>query len=221
MLYTIAKTETLPGFDPADPRWSLAGEGHIAHYHPESTAHHPVVRFRLLHDNEAVTALFHVEDQYVRSRVTEVNGPVCTDSCLEWFFQPLDIGKGYVNLEVNAGGTMLASHIRDWRRVPGGFADFNLLPPPLCDRVEIKTSLPRVVEPEVLAPMSWWSIWKVPRAFFEGVFGPLGDFSGQVWRGNFFKCADAASHPHWGSFFPIGAALNFHDPDYFGVIRFE
>lgn len=221
MIYTIARTKALPGFDPADPLWKLAGEGHIAHYHQESSEHHPAVRFRLLHDNEAVMALFLVDDQYVRSLVTALNGPVCTDSCLEWFFQPLALEEGYVNLEVNAGGALLASHIRDWRRVPGGFEDFNLLELELCEKVAVKTSLPPMVNPEETAPLSWWSIWKIPRAFFEGVFGPLGDFSGQVWRGNFYKCADATSHPHWGSYFPIGAALNFHMPEFFGAIHFE
>ena len=41
------------------------------------------------------------------------------------------------------------------------------------------------------------------------------------WRGNAFKCADETSHPHWASWAPIGEALNFHAPGWFGDLDFE
>ena len=40
--------------------------------------------------------------------------------------------------------------------------------------------------------------------------------SGQVWRANLYKCGDQTSHPHWASWAPIGEALNFHQPGFFG-----
>jgi len=33
----------------------------------------------------------------------------------------------------------------------------------------------------------------------EHYVGPLGPLTGQVWRGNFFKCAEDNSHPHWAA----------------------
>ena len=43
--------------------------------------------------------------------------------------------------------------------------------------------------------------------------------SGQVWRGNFFKCAEDISHPHWAAWSPVDE-FNFHLPRCFGTIQF-
>jgi hypothetical protein len=48
----------------------------------------------------------------------------------------------------------------------------------------------------------------------------LGKIGGQSWRGNFFKCAEEISHPHWASWSPVDE-LNFHLPRCFGTIHFE
>jgi len=58
-------------------------------------------------------------------------------------------------------------------------------------------------------------------ALFETFVGPLGAPSGQIWRANFYKCADESSHPHWGSWADIGERLDFHQPECFGEIIFE
>jgi len=50
--------------------------------------------------------------------------------------------------------------------------------------------------------------------------GADGTLAGTEWRANCFKCADETSHPHWASWAPIGEALNFHQPQYFGVFHF-
>jgi len=42
--------------------------------------------------------------------------------------------------------------------------------------------------------------------------------STKVFRGNFFKCGDETSHPHWASWSPISEELNFHRPETFGSI---
>ena len=48
--------------------------------------------------------------------------------------------------------------------------------------------------------------------------GPIGAASGQVWRGNFFKCAEDISHPHWAAWSPVDE-FNFHLPRCFGAIQ--
>jgi len=42
-----------------------------------------------------------------------------------------------------------------------------------------------------------------------------------VRRGNFYKCAEDNSHPHWASWASMGGELNFHLPDRFGWFSFE
>ena len=48
--------------------------------------------------------------------------------------------------------------------------------------------------------------------------GPLEPPAQRRWRGNFYKCADESSHPHWASWRPIGEKLDFHTPEFFGEI---
>jgi hypothetical protein len=81
--------------------------------------------------------------------------------------------------------------------------------------------MPAHVPQEITEPIEWRVQLAIPARVLEAFVGPLGNFSGQAWRGNLFKCADATSHPHWASWNPIGAELNFHRTEYFGMLRFE
>ena len=219
--YTIKPTATPPALNGAfaSGAWGEAEEGRVAHFGKESRGHCPDTRFRVLHDDNALYVKFEVRDQYVRSVQTAYQGLVCFDSCAEFFVQPC-AGKGYFNFEMNAGGTLLLYYIEDHRRTPDGFEKFAKVPETLARQMTIWHSLPAVVEPEIAEPTTWSVAYRVPMALFEAFIGPLGKLAGQTWRGNFFKCGDQTSHPHWGSWAPL-TKLNFHLPDCFGELRLE
>jgi hypothetical protein len=191
--------------------FSLAEEGRVASVRPESNGYAPETRFYVLHDGEALYVQFRVKEAYVRSVQTAYQSPVYTDSCVEFFVQPVT-GKGYFNLEINAGGTLLVSYIEDPTRVPGGFARWTPMDRAWGSQVEIRSSLPSVVETEQAAE---WSLkYRIPRALFEQYTGLITELE---WRGNFYKCANATSHPHWVSWSPL-SARNFHLPECFGSL---
>ena len=160
---------------------------------------------------------FEVQDRYVRSVQAHYQAPVSTDSCVEFFVRPR-ANKGYFNFEINAGGTLLLYYIEDATRASGGFVKFEKVPESFGKTVQIWHSLPAVVDPEIATPLTWGIGYRIPRALFETYTGPLGTFSGQIWRANFYKCGDATSHPHWASWAPIHEALNFHVPECFGEL---
>jgi hypothetical protein len=189
--------------------FSSAEEGRVGYVRPESSAHHPETRFYLLHDGAALYVQFCVKDAHVRSVQTEYQGPVYTDSCCELFVQPV-AGKGYFNFEINAGGTLLLTYIEDPTRVPGGFATFTRVDNAWGSQVEIRSSLPRVVDPERAA--DWTLRFRIPFALFEHY---TGSAPAKEWRGNVYKCGDNTSQPHWLSWSPV-SALNFHLPECFG-----
>ena len=81
-------------------------------------------------------------------------------------------------------------------------------------------SLPQRVDPEITAPVQWTLRFFIPFTLFEHYLGPLGPIPGQAWRGNFFKCAEETSHPHWAAWAPVDE-FNFHRPNCFGIISFE
>jgi hypothetical protein len=143
---------------------------------------------------------------------------VWKDSCVEFFIQPRP-GAGYFNLEMNAGGAHLCCYIEDPARVPGGFKKFTRLPVEIGRSIQVRSSLPKTIDPEITEPVRWQLNFFVPLSVLEGYVGTLGEVRGQEWRGNFYKCADDGSHPHWGAWAPVDE-LNFHLPRCFGSICF-
>ena len=192
--------------------------GQVDQVRPESSDHRPEVTFRALHDGADLYVRFDVKDRYVRSVQTAYQAPVCTDSCVEFFVQP-KAGKGYFNFEVNAGGTLLLYYVEDPTRTGQGLAKFTPVPEAWGRRVEIRPSLPPVVDPERAEPLAWHVSYKVPFALFEAFAGEVGK-GGAVWRANFYKCGEKTSHPHWLSWSPV-TALNFHLPACFGELALE
>ena len=80
--------------------------------------------------------------------------------------------------------------------------------------------LPKKIDEEMSGPVRWRMGYAIPIKLFEQYIGPIGKLAGQTWRGNFYKCADECSHPHWGTWSLIGEELNFHQPKFFGALEF-
>jgi hypothetical protein len=212
--YTIRKTAPV---SLACADFAAAETGRILNVRPESVQPVPEVTFRALHDGSALYVRFDVKDHFVRSVQTAFQSPVCTDSCVEFFVQP-KAGKGYFNLEINAGGTLLFTYVEDPTRTPAGLAKCTPMVDDACRQVEIISSLPRIVEPERTGLTEWTLRYRVPFTLFEPFIGEVD--TAVTWRGNFYKCGDKTSHPHWLSWSPV-SALNFHLPQCFGILAFS
>jgi len=191
----------------------------IAAFRPESSDHRPRTRAKLVADAQGLYGLFRVEDCFVRCVHAGFQAPVYKDSCVEFFVQPCP-DRGYFNFEFNCGGALLASYITDPRRTPGGFAAFQSLAPEEGCLIGVHSSLPPQVEPEITAPLTWELGFAIPLEIMARYTGPVSVAEGEIWRGNFYKCGDGTSHPHWAAWQPV-AALNFHLPQCFGQLRFE
>lgn len=201
------------------PAWQQAETVDLLVFRPEGSDHRPETRARLLYDNAGLYCMFLVMDKFVRSVQTEFMGPVCTDSCVEFFVRPKP-DRGYFNIEINCGGTLLCHYITGVVRTPEGFQGSTPLTPENGRMIQIHHSMPRTVEPEIATPTTWTIAYHVPFALLEKYAGPIGIVAGQQWTGNFYKCGDKTSHPHWASWNPVNA-LNFHLPQCFGTLAFD
>jgi len=201
-----------------DPPWPEAETAQIAHFRPEGSDYRPRTSARLLYDLNGLHGIFQVDDRYVRCVRTQYHDPVWKDSCVEFFAQP-KADRGYFNFEFNCGGAFLCSYITNPERTPEGFKEFVKVPPDIGQTIRTKSSLPPRVEPEITDPVVWSLSFFIPLSLFEHYLGPLGALRSQVWRGNFFKCAEENSHPHWASWSPVDE-FNFHRPNCFGRLRF-
>jgi hypothetical protein len=218
--YFVQWADSLPDLsaDWDDSAWKTAQTAELVHFRPEGSAHRPRARVRLIHGPGGLRGIFDVQDQFVRSVRTNYMDEVWKDSCVEFFIQPRP-NIGYFNLEMNAGGAHLCLYIEDPERIPGGFKKFTRLPPEIGKRIQVRSSLPKIIDPENAEAVRWQVNFFVPLAVLEHYVGPLGDIRGQEWRGNFYKCADDGSHPHWGSWSPVDV-FNFHTPRCFGALDF-
>lgn len=156
----------------------------------------------------------------MRSVHTAYDSDTYKDSCVELFLQPT-AQPGYFALEVNCGGAFSLRYIEDPARTANRFEKWTSVDAALAAGIRVSHSMPDVVEPEQPGPVDWWVEVSWPFAAMEPYCGAIRPAAGQVWRGNAFKCGDETSHPHWASWAPIGEALNFHQPSWFGELRFE
>ncbi len=208
-----------PNADWNHPIWHNAEILEVQSFRPESSAHRPRTLARVLYGTEGLQGIFQVHDQYVRCLRTNYFDEVWKDSCVEFFAQP-QAGRGYFNFEFNCGGAFLCSHIINPERTTEGFKEFIKVPCEFGLSIQVISSLPKRVEPEIAEPVVWTLAFSIPFTLFEHYLGGLGTLKGQVWRGNFFKCAEENSHPHWASWSPVDE-FNFHRPSCFGTLRFE
>jgi hypothetical protein len=218
-VYTVRAMQSKPeGEGLEDPAWEGAGTAEVSHFRPESSDHRPQTVLRLLYNAEGLHGIFWVRDRFVRCVRTNYLDEVWKDSCVELFVEPKP-GRGYFNFEFNCGGAFLSSHITDPGRSSGKIKGLTRVPPELGNTIQARGSLPRIVDPEITEPVEWSLRFFVPFAVIEHYIGALGTIRGQVWRGNFYKCAEEVSHPHWAAWSPVDE-LNFHLPRCFGTLRF-
>ncbi len=150
--------------------------------------------------------LWSFEDN-IRCLCTERDSPIYTDSCLEVFLMPVEGDKRYINFEVNPNGVYL-SEIGTCRN----------------DRRFIKeiTDIEPVISPFTVnrnGNTAWGYEIFIPDELVSAVYGVDYSTCEGIIKGNFYKCADKSSSPHYGALFPVTTAeLGFHNPDCFGDI---
>jgi hypothetical protein len=158
---------------------------------------------------DSLLVFFRVEDQFVLARTQEFDGPVYEDSCVEFFFTPSPEPGPYFNIEVNAAGGL------KFNRQTARGVDRISLPESVRGEINLHVSPGKIIVPEFAGPLDWEVSYEIPFALLEH-YGPVNRTE---WRGNFYKCAEANSHPHFGSWAPIGTPNpDFHRPEFFGCL---
>ncbi len=74
----------------------------------------------------------------------------------------------------------------------------------------------------IVEPVTWTAAYKIPIALLEKYSQVAYPGHKVEWRVNFYKCADATSHPHWLTWSPVDLPEpDFHQPQSFGVLQFQ
>lgn len=221
MFYKVARFASPPkgavGWD--EPPWQDIPAELIRNYMgSKKPEHFPRTEVKLSYDDLAIHVMFRVVDRYVRAVAARHQDNVWADSCVEFFFTPdPDVSKGYFNIEMNCGGTMLF-HFQ-----PGAAGqDRIVIPRSECDRIISAHSLPRIVDPEIEKPVTWTVEFSIPILLLKNYCPLITPAPKVIWRANFYKCGDNTSHPHWLTWAPVDSLKpNFHMPQSFGILEFK
>ena len=172
----------------------------------------PNVKFRIAHAKSAFLLNFRVTEQSIRANTAADNGPVWTDSCVEFFVIPNNDGI-YYNIECNCAGTILIGAGKDKENRERASQD-------ILDKVLRWSSLGREPFDERVGEHSWEVALIIPYSvFFKHNIESLDN---QVIKANFYKCGDELQTPHFISWNPIELdEPNFHCPEFFGTIHCE
>lgn len=180
---------------------------------PEEFPYAPEVSFRMFHTGDRLMLRFDVAENYTAALVTEDNGQVWTDSCVEFFIAP-DEGL-YYNFETTCIGRMLLAGRKSRNE------DLQYAPAEVLASVK---RFPTYPFGEPFAEREGDNRWSLtlaipPQALFRHA---LTDWSGFTARMNLYKCGDKLSHPHFLSWRPIQTeSPDFHRPEFFEEVTFE
>ena len=179
----------------------------------EQFPYSPEVSFKMFHTGEFLMLRFNVNERYTLAQVTEDNGEVWTDSCVE-FFIALD-DKGYYNFETNCIGSMLLG----WRKAVN--EGVKMASKEILSSVKRVSSLPFIPFEERVDEINSWNLTlTIPAsALFLHNLSSWDNLNAKI---NLYKCGDNLSHPHFLSWKPISTPKpNFHCPKFFSPVILE
>ncbi len=206
MPYSIHKTDDIAQME----------EGRIA-LAPWGTEYHPDARFYIGWQDDRLIVHLRAYEIHPVADVTERNGNVCRDSCLEFFFSPrADNSAGYFNFEMNANPTLLLHYGLD-SKYPGRVCvDWPL------DAFELT-----VTRGSDVCSMGGGCYWQtnfiVPLDMVRKYVPEVAFRKGDTLRANLYKCGSTRQVSHYLTWAPFDTSdiprPNFHVPRYFGEMR--
>lgn len=177
---------------------------------PGTYSYHPLTVFTIAHSRKYIYVDFFVRGNYLRAMNYTNNSPVAQDSCVEFFLQ-VPGSDEYWNFEFNCIGTVNASH-RVVRPNPTRLTDEQIA------QIKIYASCGTRPFEEMEGLFAWNLTVAIPFSLIGIDENNLPDHI----FGNFYKCGDKTSLPHYLSWSPIPIPKpDFHRPDYFGKLNLD
>lgn len=161
---------------------------------------------QVCYDDNALYVHLSAREANIRAEYTDLLGAPCEDSCLEFFFSPIEGDNRYFNIEFNPNCCVylgIGSCINDLvRLIPEGHDP---------------------LQPVAARTADGWEItYQIPFSFVRRFFPDFAPTSGTQIRANFYKCGDLTVKEHFFAWSPItGDVLSFHRPCDFGLLTFE
>jgi hypothetical protein len=147
------------------------------------------------------------------AQVTELNGPVYADSCVEFFLSPRNqLGSAYLNFEVNCCGTLHLAY-------GDGRENRRLCTLEEAAQIEVRTSIASPVKLEKPIDSEWQIEVRIPLALIESMIKE--DLNFDTWHANFYRCGGRVED-QYATWNPVSTAQpDYHRPEHFGKLTFH
>lgn len=160
---------------------------------------------QVCYDAEALYVRLTAREKDIRAEESGRIGVPSQDSCLEFFFSPIEGNPRYFNFEFNP---LLCMHI-GFGTCRGDSA--RLLPKPSAN-----------INPSVTRTDDGWELtYQIPYSFINLFIPEFAPKEGSKMRGNFYKCGEATTVEHYFAWNKVETQNpDFHRPEYFGELIF-
>ena len=158
-----------------------------------------VTEAKAVHCAHGITVLLTTTEWPVRASVTEMNGMVCKDSCMEFFFIPNTEDGKYMNFEINPIGVLHLGygegrHGRELLEFESKGVRLNTL---------------------VTPGEGWRAMIHIPYSFLNEYYSSCD----KKMRANFYKCGDETVEKHFSVWNPVELPKpDYHRPEFFGSL---
>ena len=163
---------------------------------------------QVAYNDQALLIHLWAREPSLRRELTGLLDPICEDSCLEFFFSPMEGDERYFNIEYNPNACRYLGFGRSITNL------VRLVPEENNDEF-----CPRVTETEG----GWELTYQIPYHFIRRFFPEFDPAPGKAIRANCYKCGDKTDHKHfltWCPVTPLPTGGSFHQPRAFGRMIF-
>lgn len=163
---------------------------------------------QIAYDDTAIYAYLTATEKDILARYTTQGSPVWTDSCLEFFFCPIEGDLRYFDFESNPNGSTFIGFGRNSTEI------LRLV------TADLENSIVRA--DTCRTENGWTVLYTIPYDFIRIIVPEFSPASGMKIRANCYKCGDETVKPHFISWNPINSDTpQFHRPMDFGCMIFE
>lgn len=195
--------------------WDEAKEIQLQYVWATQYPYQPYVKIKAVYTENFLYLYFYVEENAIRSTATKINDFVYIDSCIEFFCSPNIHKSDYYNLEMNCCGNVFMAYGPN--RKERKFVDESVL-----KTIQYSSTVKGPTKEISHDDKNWAIVVKIPWQVYSSLSKNGKPKSGDIWKGNFYKCGDKLPQLHYGSWAKIDTPKpDFHQPDFFGILKFE
>ena len=190
-----------------DKAWDFANVANIDKINWPEFSHAPKTTAKLLYNDYGIYVQLETDENPLLARYCKQNDMVCCDSCMEFFFRPMEGDLRYFNLEINPNGQMYIGF---------GHSMKDLIRLALQDEQGMLQKKWNYTED------GWEVFYTFPVSVIQVFFPGYELKSGMKIYANSYKCGDECVIPHFISWNKIELEdPSFHQPEHFGLMILE